>query len=147
MEYYGFAGKILYVDLTTGSIKKEPLDLGVARAFLGGGGIDLKLAYDLLAPGTDPLSPENPLIIGVSSLIGTIIPSAAKVTLVTKRPNYASAVEEDKHAVTMGKSSFSNTRKLTKIPSSMYAVGLSAFNSYHYGVQEKSNSHENPMCV
>ena len=103
MEYYGFAGKILYVDSTTRRIRKKPLDIELARRFLGGGGINLRLAYDLLAPGTDPLSPENPLIIGASPLIGTLTPSASKVTLTAKRPTYASAIEENKHAVTMGK--------------------------------------------
>lgn len=36
MECYGYAGNILYVDLTTGKFEKEPLDPEWARKFLGG---------------------------------------------------------------------------------------------------------------
>ncbi len=102
MEYYGFAGKILHVDLTTGSIEKEPLDLGIAQGFLGGWGIDHRLMYDLLAPGTDPLSPDNPIIIGAGSLVGTLAPSASKISFTAKRPVYASATQENKHSIGTG---------------------------------------------
>ena len=52
------------VDLSAGEVKKEPLDLGDARKFLGGLGMSVKLAYDWMKPGTDPLSGDNPIIIG-----------------------------------------------------------------------------------
>lgn len=84
MEYYGYAGNILYVDLTTGEIRKEPLDLELAKRFVGGWGINFKLAYDLMKPGTDPFSPDNPIIIGVGPLVGTLAPGAAKVAATTK---------------------------------------------------------------
>jgi aldehyde:ferredoxin oxidoreductase len=102
MEYYGFAGSILHIDLTSGSIRKEPLDLEVARKFLGGWGINHRLIYDLLAPETDPLSPDNPFIIGAGPLTGTLTPSSSKVSATTKYPNYASASEENKHIVATG---------------------------------------------
>ncbi len=102
MEYCGFAGRILYVDLTTGSIRKEPLEPELARGFLGGCGIDSRLLYDFLAPGTDPLSPENPIIIGAGLLVGTLAPSAAKISFTAKRANYASATKENKHVVRTG---------------------------------------------
>ena len=102
MEYYGFAGKILYVDLTNGSVKKEALDLELAKKFLGGFGIDLSLLHRLLKPGTDPFSPENPVIIGAGALVGTIVPSSAKITFIAKRPTYASDGEDGKHGIMMG---------------------------------------------
>jgi len=34
----GYCGKILRVNLTTGEIKKEELDLGIAKKFIGGRG-------------------------------------------------------------------------------------------------------------
>jgi len=82
----GYAGSILRVNLTTGEIKKEPLDLEVARNFIGGMGINVKLAYDLIKPGIDPLSPENPIIIGVGPLVGTNIPGSSRVAAITKLP-------------------------------------------------------------
>jgi aldehyde:ferredoxin oxidoreductase len=72
MEYYGYAGNILYVDLSSGRIRKEPLDISIAEKFIGGWGINYRLIWDLLKPGTDPLSPDNPIIIGAGPLIGTL---------------------------------------------------------------------------
>ena len=34
MEYFGYAGSILHVDLTRGEIRKEPLDPALAAKFL-----------------------------------------------------------------------------------------------------------------
>jgi len=90
MEYYGYAGTILYVDLTSGQIRKEPLDIDVARKYLGGAGVNYKLACDLIKPGEDPLSPDSPIIIGVGPLVGTIVPSAGKVQVTVKFPLPAS---------------------------------------------------------
>ena len=33
---YGWMGKILWVDLTRGTLREEPLDLQVAKDFIGG---------------------------------------------------------------------------------------------------------------
>ena len=86
MEYFGYAGAILHVDLTSGEIRKEPLDLDLAKRFIGGFGMDGKLAYDLIRPGTDPLSPENAVIISAGPLVGTMIPGAVRLIGTTKFP-------------------------------------------------------------
>ena len=82
----GYAGEILHVDLTEGKIEKEELNPDIAEKFLGGLGTNTKLAYDLMKPGAGPLSPENPLIIGVGPLVGTYAPGASRVFLTTKLP-------------------------------------------------------------
>ena len=97
MEYYGYAGNILYVDLTSGKIRKEPLDINVARKFLGGAGVNYKLAYELIKPETDPLSPDNPIIIGAGPLVGTVVPSAGKLQVTVKFPLPAS--EDNRYIV------------------------------------------------
>lgn len=97
MEYYGYAGNILYVDLNTGQIKKEPLDIDMARKYLGGAGVNYKLAYDLIKPETDPLSPDNPIIVGVGPLAGTLVPSASKLQVTVKFPLPAS--EDNRYVV------------------------------------------------
>ena len=84
MHYYGYAGRILYVDLTSGQIRTDRLDMEMANKFLGGCGIGERLLYDLLEPGTDPLSPENPIVISAGPLVGTIVPSSSKIQLITK---------------------------------------------------------------
>ncbi|MDY6880311.1 MAG: aldehyde ferredoxin oxidoreductase C-terminal domain-containing protein [Desulfatiglans sp.] len=86
MDTYGFAGKILHVDLTTGETRAEPLDVDVARKFVGGRGMNHKLAYDLIPPDVDPLAPENPIILGAGPFSGTVIPGCCELTVTTKFP-------------------------------------------------------------
>lgn len=86
MTSKGYAGKILYVNLTNGKIKAEPLDTKVARKFIGGWGMNAKLAFDNIKPGTDPHSPQNALVFGAAVLGGTSAPSASKAFLTTKDP-------------------------------------------------------------
>ena len=86
MEIPGYAGSILYVDLTSGQISKEALDPELARAFLGGHGINCKLAYDLIPPNVDPLSPENTIIIGTGPFSGTLVPGSAELVITSKLP-------------------------------------------------------------
>jgi aldehyde:ferredoxin oxidoreductase len=102
MKQGGFIGQILYVDLSTRSISKEPLEFDLAAKYLGGFGVDLKLLYDLLPCGTDPLAPENPIIFGAGPLIGTMAPGSSKVTFTAKRPLYACDPEVKKHGVMVG---------------------------------------------
>ena len=63
---YGWAGTILYVNLTTGKIVKKPSDEYV-RAFLGGRGVNAKLLYDLSKPGQTAFDPETPIIFGAGA--------------------------------------------------------------------------------
>ncbi|MFC1916566.1 aldehyde ferredoxin oxidoreductase family protein [Chloroflexota bacterium] len=82
----GYAGSILYVNLTTGEIRKELLDLKVARSFIGGLGVNVKLGYDLIKPGIGSLSPANQIIIGAGPFVGTNVPGSCRVCSVTKLP-------------------------------------------------------------
>jgi len=86
VDILGYAGSILYVDLTNGKTRSEPLDLELVKAFIGGYGINNKLAYDLIPPDVDPLSPDNAIIIGAGPFAGTIVPGAGKVIVTTKFP-------------------------------------------------------------
>jgi aldehyde:ferredoxin oxidoreductase len=94
LDYYGYVGKILYVDLTSGEIETQQLDENAVKEYLGGWGINYKLEYDLLKPGTEPLSPDNPIIIGAGPLCGTLAPASGKVTATMKLPIRASKHEE-----------------------------------------------------
>lgn len=83
---YGYGGKIIRVNLTERKIEKEELDSGLTKQWLGGRGFIAKILYDELPQGTDPLSPENKLIIASGPLSGTFWPSAAKILFGTKSP-------------------------------------------------------------
>src|SRR3990172_6846618 len=98
MDYYGYAGRVLYVDLSSGDVRVEPLDLDMATEFIGGMGINCRFAYDLIKPGVDPLSPESAIIIGVCAFVGTMVPAACKTTVMLKFP-YPASRRQKKYAI------------------------------------------------
>jgi aldehyde:ferredoxin oxidoreductase len=67
----GWTKKILRVDLSTGSIKTEPLNMEWAREYLGQRGLATKYFVEEVDPKVDPLSPENKLIMTTGPLTGT----------------------------------------------------------------------------
>ena len=90
MAYYGHAGKILIVDLSNRCVIEEQLAPDLAEKLVGGLGIGFKLLYDHLRPDTDPLSPENPMVIGLGPMGGTLVPGSGKCSLTMKYPILAS---------------------------------------------------------
>lgn len=86
MEYYGYAGKILYVDLTREEIRKEPLDPEMARKYIGGGGFSNRLIADHADLKVDPLSPGNVIVYAPGALCGTMATGASKLRFMTKQP-------------------------------------------------------------
>ena len=86
MEAFGFAGNILYIDLDSGSTRKEPLDPELIKKFTGGWGINHKLAYDLIPPDVDPYSADNKIIFGVGPFVGTTVPGSSKIFVTSKFP-------------------------------------------------------------
>ncbi|MBW2637125.1 MAG: hypothetical protein JRC86_06320, partial [Deltaproteobacteria bacterium] len=82
----GFAGRILRVDLTNSRIEIIPLDMSLAEQFGGGLGLSVRLAYERIKPGTDALSPENPVVFGAGPLVGTNLPATSRIYAVTKFP-------------------------------------------------------------
>jgi aldehyde:ferredoxin oxidoreductase len=60
--------------------------MAMAQKFIGGCGISERMLCDILKTGTDPLSPDNPIIISAGPLIGTGVPGAAKIQMLTKSP-------------------------------------------------------------
>ena len=73
---FGYAGRILRVDLSTGATRTEPLREDMAKKYIGGIGLGMKLLIDNSKPGVDPFSPENPLILATGPLSGTMAPTA-----------------------------------------------------------------------
>lgn len=78
--------EILHVDLTDGSFRKEPIPTDLYEKYLGGRGLGVKLLYDSLAPGTDPLSPANLLVFAVGPSTATSVPTAGRFVVITKSP-------------------------------------------------------------
>ena len=81
-----YKGKVLRVDLSTGKAETEPLNAQWAREYLGGKGLSIKYLYEELAPGTDPLSDSNKLILMTGPATGTIVPNTGKLAIAAKSP-------------------------------------------------------------
>ncbi|MDK2895001.1 MAG: aldehyde:ferredoxin oxidoreductase [Moorella sp. (in: firmicutes)] len=78
----GYWGKILKINLTNKKWNVEDLDPAIAASYLGGAGLGIKLLYDALGPGVDPLSPENVLVITTGPMTGTDAPCASRMAVV-----------------------------------------------------------------
>ena len=85
----GYMGKILNVDLTTGSIESEALDESVCRDYIGGYGIGARLLYDRIPAGADPLGPDNILGLLTGPLTGTPAIIGSRFVAVGKSPKTA----------------------------------------------------------
>ncbi len=71
----GYAGTILYVDLTTGKTRTEKLSEEVAKKYVGGIGLGMNLWLSNSKAGVDPLSAENPLVLALGPVSGTMFPT------------------------------------------------------------------------
>jgi len=91
-----YAKRILYVDLTTGKTETKPLKMELARNYIGGIGLGMRLFLDNSKPGTDPLSPENPLIFITGPLSGTMAPSAGNSYAVVAKSPLTEGINEAK---------------------------------------------------
>ena len=81
-----YAKQILRVNLRTEEIQKEPLDLEIAQQYLGGRGYGVKILYDELEPGIDPLSPQNKIVLMTGPLTGSVSPTTSRWVMVFKSP-------------------------------------------------------------
>ena len=82
----GYAGKMGFVDLTTGEIEIETLDEGLARDFIGGQGIGARILFERQKKGVDPLGPESYLGFTTGPLTGTKVPTGGRYMAVCKSP-------------------------------------------------------------
>jgi len=82
---FGFNGKLLDVDLSSGEIKTTELREDWCRLYVGGSGYATRLLYDLISKETEPLSPDNVLVIMTGPFVDTF-PISPKTAFVTKSP-------------------------------------------------------------
>ena len=81
-----WAGKILRVDLSAGTVNSEPLNMGWAREYLGSRGLASKYLVEEIDAKVDPLSPANKMIWATGPLTGTMASTGGRYTVVTKSP-------------------------------------------------------------
>ena len=82
----GYAGKMLFVDLTTGKMEEKPLEEKMAREFLGGPALGARILYEYMPAHTEVFAPESV----AGSLGGPVNSSGAffggRYTVVSKSP-------------------------------------------------------------
>lgn len=83
---YGYAGKILKVDLTTGKISHIPTS-DYSEKYIGGRGMALKMYWDMVTPEIKPYDPENPVMFFTGPLAGFGGLSTSRCQIVTKSPS------------------------------------------------------------
>jgi aldehyde:ferredoxin oxidoreductase len=82
----GYHGKILIADLSNNNLVDEQLNEKYARDFLGSTGLAARYLFDMVDDKTDPLGPDNPLILMPGLLNGTSGPSVSRWGGATKSP-------------------------------------------------------------
>jgi aldehyde:ferredoxin oxidoreductase len=82
----GWTGFFLKANLSKSRATTEPYSKDLALNFLGGRGFAIKILWDTIKPGTDPLSPENILIFATGPLTGVGVPNSGKLVVASKSP-------------------------------------------------------------
>ncbi len=82
---YGYTGKILRVDLSSGKISTD--DTLKYKDFIGGEGMAMKIMWDEVAPTTKPYDPANKIIFGTGPLCGTGAPCSGRTNITSLLPS------------------------------------------------------------
>ena len=82
----GWTGKLLRINLSTGKITTEPLNMKDANDFVGARGLGTKIYCDEVKPKIDPFSPDNKIIFITGPLTGTFAACPGRYEVVTKAP-------------------------------------------------------------
>lgn len=82
----GYAGTVLRIDLTLGSIQKQPLPEELIESYIGGRGFVARWMWEELPPGIDVFDPANLFIVATGPLSGHLIPASGKTSFGCKSP-------------------------------------------------------------
>ncbi|MBL7126860.1 MAG: aldehyde ferredoxin oxidoreductase family protein [Dehalococcoidales bacterium] len=82
----GYAGKIGFVNLSSGEIRQQELDEKLARDFIGGHGLGARILFENQKGRVDALGPENVLGFVTGPLTGTPVPTGSRYMAVCKSP-------------------------------------------------------------
>jgi len=85
-EVIGTNNRILEIDLTAKKFQVAEVNKKDRDLYLGGKGLGLKLLYDRMEPGLDPLGPDNMIAFTMGILMGTGAPCSGRFEAITKSP-------------------------------------------------------------
>ena len=82
----GYAGKILHVDLTAGTIEIAQPPEELYHTYLGGSALGLYYLLKNTPAGADPLGPDNTMAFMLSGVTGAPVAGQSRCTVVAKSP-------------------------------------------------------------
>ena len=85
-SWFGYMGQVLRINLTNCKCSVEPLKKDLAENFIGGRGFGIKILFDEVPKGVDPLGPSNKLVFTTGPLTGTKTQSASRWIAQFKSP-------------------------------------------------------------
>ena len=83
---HGYAGRILFVDLTTGVLSVETPDDDFYRSCIGGTGMGARVIMERTKAGINPLGPDNMLCFAAGPLTATGVYGGGRFMVTTKSP-------------------------------------------------------------
>ena len=84
-RHCGWVGRILRVDLSSGSVAVEST-WDYASEAIGARGIGQWILFHELEPPLAPLDPGNKLILGAGPLVGTLAPTSSRLSVDSMNP-------------------------------------------------------------
>ena len=84
MDFY--QGKVLRIDLSTGTTAVEPLNMEWAKQYIGGKGLLFRYMWEEIPAKVDPWSPDNPIILMTGPFAGTGVTTASRLVVGVKSP-------------------------------------------------------------
>lgn len=95
----GYAGKMVYADLSKRTVRIEPTPAELKENYIGGRGFGARLLTDMVDAGTDPLGEKNVLIFATGPLTGTGIPLGSRYEVSTFSPLTGMAISANSGGV------------------------------------------------
>jgi aldehyde:ferredoxin oxidoreductase len=83
---YGYSGRILHVNLATGTVTVEEPEETFYRKYLGGSAMGAYYLLKNTPPGADPLGPENTLSFMVGPVTGAPVSGQSRLAVTAKSP-------------------------------------------------------------
>lgn len=85
---FGYAGKLLFVNLSTGALEIRELPEEIARNFIGGPGLGAYYLYKEMPAHTDPFAPESVIVVTGGACVGNGAFFANRTFVCHKSPVY-----------------------------------------------------------
>jgi aldehyde:ferredoxin oxidoreductase len=95
----GYAGNMVYADLSAGKVTIKPTPPELKKLYHGGRGFGIRLLTDLVDPKIDPLSDRNVVVFAAGPLTGTGIPLGSRYEVSTISPLTGTAMSANSGGV------------------------------------------------